>query len=500
MPTTQTPAAREATETARLTDDRPQNPLYERYASRQMAAIFSATSRFRTWRKLWIALAECQKELGLAITDEQIATLKQAEHEIDLDRVAAIEAQTRHDVVAHLRHFAEVADRGMATAAGTSGGGGILHLGATSAFITDNTDVLLTREALELVRRRLGSVIRHLADFAERTKAIPALAYTHFQPAQLTTVGKRACLWAQDFLEDLREIDHRLATLRCRGAKGTTGTQASYLTLFDDDGGRVRQLDRDLAARLGLEAFPVTGQTYPRKQDSQILHALSGIAESCHKFGTDLRLLQGVGELSEPFDRDQVGSSAMAYKRNPIRAERLCGLSRCLITDAMNGPFNASVQWLERSLDDSSNRRLVIPDAFMFADAILSLAAHIAEGLRVREAAIAARVRRELPFMATETLLMEAVRRGGDRQDLHERLRVHSLAAQERLETGGDNPLIDSILADAAFRLERAEVESWLEPKKFTGRSEDQVSELLCEVIEPALAQVEEAPVEAPRI
>ncbi len=362
----------------------PQNPLHERYASREMAAIFSARNRFATWRRLWVALAECQRELGLAITGEQIADLKQAEGEIDLERVAELELRTRHDVVAHLRHFAELA----------GSGGGILHLGATSAFITDNTDVLLAREALELIRRRLASVIRGFADFAARTRATPALAYTHFQPAQLTTVGKRACLWLQDFLEDFHEVGHRLERLRCRGAKGTTGTQASFLTLFDGDGERVRRLDRRFAERLGLEAFPVTGQTYPRKQDSQVLSALAGVAESCHKFGTDLRLLQGTGELSEPFDPDQVGSSAMAYKRNPIRAERLCGLSRRLLTDAANGPLNSSVQWLERSLDDSSSRRLVIPDSFLGADAILSLAAHLASGIHVREAVLAARVER----------------------------------------------------------------------------------------------------------
>ncbi len=468
----------------------PQNPLHERYASREMAAIFSARNRFSTWRRIWVALAETQRELGLAITDEQIAELKQAQDDIDLERVAELELQTRHDVVAHLRHFAELAPTG----------GGILHLGATSAFITDNTDVLLTREALELIRRRLASVIRNLGDFADRTRAIPALAYTHFQPAQLTTVGKRACLWLQDFLEDFHEISHRLNRLRCRGAKGTTGTQASFLTLFEGDGDKVRQLDRLLAERLGLEAFPITGQTYTRKQDTQVLHALAGVAESCHKLGTDLRLLQGVGELSEPFDRDQVGSSAMAYKRNPIRAERLCGLSRRLLTDAANGPINTAIQWLERSLDDSSNRRLVIPDCFLGADAILSLAAHLAEGIHVRETVIASRVERELPFMATETLLMEAARRGGDRQELHESLRRYSLAAQAQVETGGDNPLIDSVLADESFRLERAEVESWLAPEKFTGRSEAQVIELLREVVEPALAGVETADVEAPRV
>ena len=290
--------------------------------------IFSARNRFRTWRRLWIALAECQRELGLEITTDQIADLRKVEHEIDLERVAELEARTRHDVVAHLRHFAELG----------GSGGRILHLGATSAFITDNTDVLLAHEALTLVHQRLAAVIRNLADFAERTRDIPALAYTHFQPAQLTTVGKRACLWLQDFLEDFREVGYRLENLRCRGAKGTTGTQASFLTLFEGDGDKVRRLDRLLAEHLGLDAFPVTGQTYPRKQDSQILHALAGVAESCHKIGTDLRLLQGVGELSEPFDRDQVGSSAMAYKRNPIRAERLCGLSRRLLTDAAERP------------------------------------------------------------------------------------------------------------------------------------------------------------------
>ncbi len=468
----------------------PQNPLHERYASREMAAIFSARHRFRTWRRLWIALAECQKELGLPISGGQIADLERVEKQIDLERVAELEARTRHDVVAHLRHFAELA----------GSGGGILHLGATSAFITDNTDVLLSGEALALIRRRLASVIRHLADFAERTRAIPALAYTHFQPAQLTTIGKRASLWLQDFLEDFHEVGHRLERLRCRGVKGTTGTQASFLTLFDGDGEQVRRLDRLLAEHLGLAAFPVTGQTYPRKQDSQILHALAGIAETCHKLGTDLRLLQGVGELSEPFDRDQVGSSAMAYKRNPIRAERLCGLSRRLLTDALNGPLNAAVQWLERSLDDSSNRRLVIPDSFLGADAILSLAAHLASGIRVKEAVVAARVERELPFMATETLLMEATRRGGDRQELHERLRRHSLTAQAGVEAGGDNTLIDSVLADERFGLERAEVEAWLDPIKFTGRSEAQVRDLLRELVEPALAGVEVAPVEVPRV
>ena len=478
-----------------MSADSPQNPLYERYASAEMARVFSARHRFGEWRRLWLALAECEAELGLPIDAEQLDALRRAAPEIDLERVAELERRTRHDVVAHLRHFAEQADRLH------PGAGGILHLGATSAFVTDNTDALLTREALEILARRLAAAIRELAGFAARTRALPSLAYTHFQPAQLTTVGKRACLWIQDLVMDLGEVRRRLDTLRCRGVKGTTGTQASFLTLFDGDGEKVRELDRCFARRIGFAAsFPVTGQTYPRKQDSQVLATLAGIAESCHKLGTDLRLLQGVGELAEPFDAEQVGSSAMAYKRNPVRAERMCGLARRLITDALNGPLNAATQWLERSLDDSANRRLVLPDAFLAADAILGLAAHIAAGLTVREATVAARVARELPFMATETLLMEGVLRGGDRQELHERLRRYSLEAQEAVEEGRDNPLVDRIVGDADFRLTREEVAPWLDPAGFTGRSAAQVDEFLAEVVEPALAGLDAAAVEAPRV
>ncbi|HVR98806.1 MAG TPA: adenylosuccinate lyase [Thermoanaerobaculia bacterium] len=478
-----------------MLSDTPQNPLYERYASPEMARIFSSRHRFGTWRQLWIALAECERELGLPISEEQIQALRVTADDADLDRVAEIERQTRHDVVAHIRHYAEQADRVHA------GAGGILHLGATSAFITDNTDVLLIREALRLLLGRLAAAVTALADFARRHRALPCLAYTHFQPAQLTTVGKRACLWAQDLVMDLEEVKHRLATLRCRGVKGTTGTQASFLTLFHGDHAKVRELDRRLAQRLGFaESFPVTGQTYSRKQDSQVLATLAGVAESCHKLGTDLRLLQGVGELSEPFDASQVGSSAMAYKRNPVRAERMCGLARRLITDSLNGPLNTATQWLERSLDDSANRRLVIPDAFLCADAVAGLAAHIAAGLTVREATVAARVARELPFMATETLLMEASLRGGDRQELHERIRRYSLEAQESLAGGGDNPLLDRIIGDPEFRLTRAEVEPWIDPIAFTGRSAEQVDEFIAEVIQPAVSGIESVGASAPRV
>jgi adenylosuccinate lyase len=469
----------------------PQNFLYERYASREMAQIFSSSHRYAEWRRLWIELADAERELGLPITAEHIEALRRAAPVIDLERVAEIERHTRHDVVAHLRHFAEQA----------GDAGGILHLGATSAFITDNADLLLIREGLTLLAGRLATAGEELSRFARRNRAVPTLAYTHFQPAQLTTVGKRACLWLQDLLLDQTEVQHRLATLRCRGVKGTTGTQASFLTLFAGDDAKVRELDRRLAQRLGFAAsFPVTGQTYPRKQDSQVLQALAGIAESCHKFGTDLRLLQGVGELSEPFDSSQVGSSAMAYKRNPVRSERMCSLARRLLTDSWNGPLNAATQWLERSLDDSANRRLVLPDAFLTADAILLLAGHLAGGLVVNDGTIAARVRRELPFMATETFLMQASLRGGDRQVLHERLRNHSFAAQAAVNRGEENPLLDAIVGDPEFRVTKQEAERWVDPAAFTGRSAAQVDEFLAEVAEPALAALAAVPAAAPRV
>ncbi len=469
----------------------PQNPLHERYASRDMSRLFTPQHRYGTWRRIWIALARAERELGLPISAEQIADLERVRGDLDLAKVAELERQTRHDVVAHLRHYAEQA----------GDAGGILHLGATSAFLTDNTDALIIGEALDLLAQRLAAVMDELAGFAQKHRDTPCLAYTHFQPAQLTTVGKRACLWLQDFATDYEDLTQRRARLRCRGVKGTTGTQASYLTLLEGDHDKVRALDRKIATQLGFEeSWAITGQTYPRKQDSQVLALLSGLAESCHKLGTDLRLLQGVGELGEPFDEHQVGSSAMAYKRNPVRAERMCALSRRLMTDALNGPLNAGTQWLERSLDDSANRRLVLQDSFLAADAVLSLASGIAAGLTVRESAVAARVERELPFMATETFLMEAALRGGDRQELHERIRQYSLDAYERVSQGEANPLVESIARDSDFGLERSELEAMLDATAFTGRSAQQVTEFLGEVVEPLLANAERAAVEAPRI
>jgi len=454
-------------------DGTPQNPLHERYASQEMKRLFSSRHRYAVWRRIWIVLAESQSELGLPITREQIERLKEVESMLDLARVAAIEQETRHDVVAHLRHFAEQAGEA----------GGILHLGATSAFITDNTDSILGRDALRLLARRLGGVIRNLAAFAERTRGIPTLGYTHLQPAQLTTVGKRAALWLQDLVSDLQEVRRRLTELKCRGAKGTTGTQASFLELFDQDHGRVRELDSLVAKNLGFSAsWPLTGQTYPRKQDSQTLAALAGIAETTHKMGTDIRLLQGLGVLAEPFGSAQVGSSAMAYKRNPIRSERMCSLARKLLTDSLNGPLTAATQWLERSLDDSANRRLVLPDSFLLADAILTVAADISSGLNVREAATEFLVRRELPFMATENILMRAVKLGGDRQVLHERIREYSLEAHAAVERGQDNPLIDKLASDPDFQLSHDDLTSVLDPIAYIGRAPQQVEEFLADL------------------
>lgn len=470
------------------------NALYSRYASPEMQRLFSAEYRFTTWRRVWIVLAEAQSELGLPISKEQVAALRAAQDNLDLERVAEIERETRHDVVAHLRHYAEQVD-----AETPVGAGGILHLGATSAFVTDNADAILLQGGLELLAAKLATVCDRWAAFADRHKNLPCLAYTHFQPAQLTTVGKRATLWLQDFLIDFSAVRALVDEWPCRGAKGTTGTQASFLELFAGDHDKVRALDRAIAERLGfMRSIPVSGQTYTRKLDSRVLATLAGIGESAHKCGTDIRLLQGVGELAEPFGKSQVGSSAMAYKRNPIRTERMCSLARRLLSDAANGPMTAAVQWLERSLDDSANRRLVLTDAMLTADAVLNLAGYIAGGLSVDERAVAARVERELPFMATEKLLMEAVLRGGDRQELHEAIRVHSLAAQEVVAGDGDNPLLDSIAGDERFAMSREEIDAWLDPQRFVGRSPQQVDEFLLGIMQPTLDGAPRAEMEDP--
>ncbi len=472
------------------------NALYARYASPEMQRLFSAEYRYTTWRRVWIALAESQSELGLPISDEQVAALRAGQDNLDLDRVAELERETRHDVVAHLRHYAEEVDRESSV-----GAGGILHLGATSAFVTDNTDAVLLQAGLELLAAKLATVCDRWAAFATEQRAVPCLAYTHFQPAQLTTVGKRATLWLQDFLLDHGAVSVLAMDWPCRGAKGTTGTQASFLELFEGDHDKVRQLDHAVADKLGFaRSIPISGQTYTRKLDTRLLAVLAGIGETAHKCGTDIRLMQGVGELAEPFSSTQVGSSAMAYKRNPIRTERMCALSRRLLTDAANGPMTTAVQWLERSLDDSANRRLVLTDAMLTADAVLNLAGYIAGGLHVNSAKVAARVERELPFMATEKLLVEGVLRGGDRQELHEAIRVHSLAAQEVVASGRANPLLDAIAEDERFAMTRAEIDSWVDPQRFVGRSPQQVDDFLSEVMEPALAGAPRAEMEEPQV
>src|SRR5262245_24283708 len=420
------------------------NPLATRYASREMAELWGRQRKFGTWRRLWVALAEAEHELGLTaadgeaprITQEQLQELRAHVDDIDFTRAEAHERRLRHDVMAHIHTYAEAAP----------GARDIIHLGATSCYVTDNTDLILMRAGLQLLRDRLVGVIDALARFAERWRDLPTLGFTHFQPAQLTTVGKRACLWCYDFVLDLHEVEHRLATLRFRGVKGTTGTQASFFALFRGDHEKVRQLDLLVARKMGFDqVYPVTGQTYTRKVDSQVLDALSGIGQSAHKFGTDLRLLAHRQEVEEPFEAEQVGSSAMPYKRNPMRAERMCGLARFVSTLTVSAAQTAATQWLERTLDDSVNRRLTLPQAFLGADGVLRLALNICRGLVVHPEVIRRNVAEALPFMATENLLMAAVATGGDRQDVHERIRRHSQAVTASLKAGGGNDLLDRL-------------------------------------------------------
>jgi len=466
-----------------------QNPLVERYASAEMSRIFSPAFKFTTWRRLWIALAESEKELGLPIPDEAIASMREHLEEIDLDRAAELERRLRHDVMAHVHHFGEVAPEARA----------IIHLGATSAFVGDNTDLIQHREALLLVRRRLVSCIAALARFAREWRDLPTLGFTHFQPAQPTTVGKRATLWIQDLLLDLEEIEHRLATLRFRGVRGTTGTEASFLELFEGDHAKVRELNRRVAAKMGFDRlYPVTGQTYTRKSDYAYLATLAGIATSASKFANDVRLLQHLKEVEEPFEKEQIGSSAMAYKRNPMRSERINALARHVIALSLDPAMTAAAQWLERTLDDSANRRIAIPEAYLSIDATLLLMHNVADGLVVRPQVIRRHLEEELPFMATEAILMRAVKRGGDRQDLHERIRRHSVAAAERVKNeGGINDLGERILSDPAFGLSEADMAEALDPARYVGRAPQQVDAFLEEEVAPVLERYgtgEEAP------
>jgi adenylosuccinate lyase len=461
----------------------PDNPLVSRYASQEMARLWSPQRKFSTWRRLWLALAEAQHELGMPADDgvtprirpDQLQELRAHLEDIDFKRADEIERRLRHDVMAHIHTYAEACPSAR----------DIIHLGATSCYVTDNTDLLLMREGLNLLRDRLVGVIDSLARFAEHYRALPALGFTHFQPAQLTTVGKRACLWCYDFVLDLYEVEHRLDHLRFRGAKGTTGTQASFLALFQGDHDKVRRLDQLVARKMGFDqAYPVTGQTYSRKVDSQVLDTLSGMGQSAHKFGTDLRLLAHRREVEEPFEAEQVGSSAMAYKRNPMRAERMCGLARFVMALPASAAQTAATQWLERTLDDSVNRRLTLPQSFLGTDGALRLAANISHGLVVHPEVIEQNVARELPFMATENILMENVAKGGDRQALHERIRQHSFAAKENLNRGQTkNDLLDRLAADPAFA--NIDLDKARDPKAFVGRAAEQVDEFLASVIVP---------------
>ncbi|HEV7282544.1 MAG TPA: adenylosuccinate lyase [Pirellulaceae bacterium] len=451
-----------------------QNPLIARYASREMSRVWGDDHRFQTWRRLWILLAETERELGLPVAEAQIAELRSAVEDIDFERVKVLEKELRHDVMAHVHAYGERCP----------GAAGIIHLGATSCYVTDNADLLLIRESLTLLARRLATVIGLLGDFAKRHRDLPCLAYTHLQPAQPTTVGKRATLWAYDLVLDLEEIERRLATLKARSAKGTTGTQASFLELFHGDHAKVRELERRIATKMGFaESYAVTGQTYTRKVDAQIVDSLSGLAQSAHKMATDLRLLSSWRELDEPFEEKQIGSSAMAYKRNPMRSERVCGLARFVISLQSSPANTVATQWMERTLDDSANRRLVLPQAFLAVDAILVLLQNVAAGMTVNPAIVAKRLAEELPFMATENLLMAAVEAGGNRQDLHEVIRQASVRAVGSVKRGEPNDLLDQLRADPSFA--KLPLEETLDPRKYVGRAPEQVDEFLAEVVAP---------------
>jgi adenylosuccinate lyase len=454
--------------------DRYTNPLVDRYAAPRTSFIFSPHFKFRTWRKLWIALAEAEKELGVPISDEQIAEMREHIEEIDYARVSEIEAQARHDVVAHIRAFGEICPKAAP----------IIHLGATSAFVGDNTDMIQLREGLGAIVSELTCVIDTLADFASRHKGTPALGFTHFQPAQPTTIGKRATLWLQDVLLDMEQCEHALSTLRLRGAKGTTGTQASYLKLLGGDHEKVRELDRLGARKMGFStSYGVTGQTYPRKVDFNALACLSGIAQSAHKFANDVRLLSRERQIEEPFGSKQVGSSAMAYKRNPMRCELITSLARLVISLSANPAMTASEQWLERTLDDSANRRISLPTAFLAAEVILRVWQNVVRGLVVNEDVVRSVLEKELPFMTTEEIIVQGVDAGGDRQELHERIRKHSMEALKGVRLGRENDLLERLRQDAAFA--KVDFEALRDASQFIGRSAEQVEEFLTEEVEP---------------
>ena len=455
------------------------SPFSTRYASPEMQFVFSEDNKFRTWRRLWIALARAEQKQGLPITDEQIAELEAHKDDINYDDAQRRERECRHDVMSHVYAYGLQCPKAR----------GIIHLGATSCYVGDNTDVIIMKQGLEIVRRKVLNVMDLLARFADKYKALPALAYTHLQPAQLTTVGKRATLWLNELYMDFEEIEHRIDTLALLGSKGTTGTQASFVELLVGDSRKIRQIEQDIASEMGFtRVVPVSGQTYSRKMDYMVVSTLSGVAQTASKFSYDMRLLQNFKEMEEPFEASQIGSSAMPYKRNPMRCERITSLSRYVMVDTLNAAITAATQWFERTLDDSANRRIAVSEAFLGVDAILNIMMNVCDGLVVYEKVIRARVMNELPFMATENIMMDAVKRGGDRQQLHEKLRVHSQAAARVVkEEGGKNDLIDRIAADPAFMVTREEIEAILDPANFTGRSQEQVEEFLRDVIRPVL-------------
>ena len=453
--------------------DRYESPLASRYASDYMLNLFSSDTRYQTWRKLWVALAREESRLGLPITQEQVAELEAHITDIDYECVRQREKEVRHDVMAHVYAYGKAAPSAA----------GIIHLGATSCYVTDNADLVLYRDALKYLRGELLSVLKHLSAFAETYKDTPTLGYTHYQPAQPVTIGKRATLWMQDFLTDLREVDFAIENIRFLGCRGTTGTEASFMDLFEGDGRKIDEMNRALAATFGFEeCFDVCGQTYPRKTDSRILNALSSIAQSACRMANDIRLLQHDRQVEEPFEKNQIGSSAMAYKRNPMRCERICSLARYLMADALNAPLTASVQWLERTLDDSANRRISIPEGFLCADAILRLTQNVTDGLHVNEKIVDKTIREYLPFLATENLLMEAVKRGGNRQELHEIIRRCSMEATAQMKEGRECDLLTRLAAEKQFGLSREEMEAVLDPRLYTGRCAEQVTRFVDKV------------------